>query len=264
MVQLDANVDLDAREPLVRRGRLVSAFLEIGSNLDPAVAHLRNALIVRRLRLYGEGATLPREDPGGSTSLLIQLYHELIPAAEAQIEDVIDVGELAHYPAATQPALAMMQELARSLVVNDYYPFSIEPAWARTLGRMIQEVTGVTAPAAVIASARRAQIERMVERFSSDPRLTSETIAETLQISRRTLYDLTSSELGGISEHIRATRARRAAAMLADPETGSLSLADIALRTGLTSEKQVRRALHSVFGATPADIRAGRSSQLQT
>lgn len=256
----DANVNVEFRERLERRGRLISVLLEIGSDLNPEVAHLRTPLIVRRLRMYGEGAELPREDPGGSTSLLIQLHQGLIPAVEKQIDQVIAIGELAHFPLATQPALAMMQELARTLVVPDYFPFAIEPAWARTLGQMVQDVTGVAPPASVVAAARRAQIERMVERFSSDPRLSSDTIAATLQISRRTLYDLTSSALGGISEHIRATRARRAATMLADPELAHLSLTDVALRTGLSSEKQVRRALQSVYGATPADVRAGRLS----
>ncbi|MGX5681400.1 helix-turn-helix domain-containing protein [Schumannella luteola] len=214
---------------------------------------------MRRLRLYDDGAAFPRDDPDGSTSLLIQMYHELIPAAEETIDEVIAVGDLARYPAATGPALAMMQELARSLVVNDYYAFSIEPAWARTLGRMVQEVTGVVPASSVVASARRAQIARMVERFSSDPRLSSDTIAETLGVSRRTLYDLTATEYGGISEHIRATRARRAAGMLRLPE--SLPLAEIALRTGFSSEKQLRRALLSVFDATPAAIR-GSSGEL--
>ena len=37
--------------------------------------------------MYGEGAAFPREDPGGSTSLLIQLHQGLIPATEEQVEE---------------------------------------------------------------------------------------------------------------------------------------------------------------------------------
>lgn len=231
----------------------MSAFVEIGSDLDPGSAQRRNPLIVRRLRLYDDGAEFPRDDPGGSTSLLVQMYHGLIPATEEAIDQVIRLGELADYPSATESVFAMIQELARSLVVPNYFAFSIEPAWAMTLGRLIQVMTGVAPSPAVVASARRSQIARMVERFSSDPRLSSDTIAETLGVSRRTLYDLTATELGGISEHIRATRARRAAEMLRLPE--ALPLVEIAQRAGFSSEKQLRRALQSVFDATPAAIR---------
>lgn len=256
----DANRDVDARVPLARRGRLLSAFVEIGADLDPAASQGRNPLIVRRLRLYDDGAEFPRDDPGGTTSLVVQLYGALIPAEDKAIDTVIDLGELAGYPQATVPALGMMHELAKSLVDNAYLPFAIEPAWARALGRMVADLSGELPPAGVVAAARRAQIARVVERFSGDQRLTPVSLADTIQISRRTLYELTAPTIGGISEYIRLTRARRAVAMLVDPACDSLTIGEIARRTGFSSTKHLRRAISSIQTGTPEGIRTSRQA----
>lgn len=94
----------------------------------------------------------------------------------------------------------------------------------------------------------------MVDRFAHDPRLNSETIAEGIGVSRRTLYDLTETDQGGISERIRVARARRALAMLQEPDAAPVP--EIAELCGFSSEKQLRRTLHAVYGVTPASVRS--------
>lgn len=252
-----ANVTPAARQSLLPRGRLLSAYLEIGADLDTPSAD-PDTLVVRRLRLFDSESAIEREVPGGSTSLLVQIYSDLVPAATAQVDAVISLGELARFPEVKMPALAMMQQLAQSLVDASRRSFEIEPAWARTIGRMVQGLTGVAPPAEVVAAARLAQIGRVVERFSSDPMLTPESLAGAVQISRRTLYDLTTPTVGGISEYIRATRAARARRMLVDPACDTLTVAEVARRTGFSSPKHLRRALGGSSNQTPESIRASR------
>lgn len=253
------NDSVAARVPLQRRGELLSVFVEIGTDLNPKPAADPHALIVRRLQLFGENDTLPRDEPGGSTSLLIQMYRGLIPAADAEIDRVIAMRSLARYPVATGPALGVMQHLSRSLVDDSHLPFSIEPAWARALGQLIRDLTGVAPSLEIVNAARSAQISRAVERFASDSRLTPAALADALGISRRTLYVLTAPELGGISEYIRIARARHAARMLVDREFDILPVSAIALRAGFSSPKHLTRALASVYGTTAAAIRSSRT-----
>jgi AraC-like DNA-binding protein len=252
-----ANSNPAARPALLTRGRLLSAYLEIGADLDTPSAD-PDTLVVRRLRLFDSESAGLRELPGGSTTLMVQIYSELVPAADAQIDAVIALGELARFPAVKMPALAMMHQLAMSLIDGSRRAFEIEPAWARTLGRMAQDLTGVVPSAEVVSAARLAQISRVVERFSSDPLLTPESLAETVQISRRTLYDLTKPMVGGISEFIRVTRATRAMRMLMDPACDRLTVAEIARRTGFSSPKHLRRALSSKYEVTPEAARSSR------
>lgn len=254
-----ANANPAARSPLRVRGRLLSAYLEIGADLDTPSAD-PDTLVVRRLRLFDAHSADHREVPGGSTSLLVQIYSDLVPAAPAQIDAVIALGELARFPAVKMPALAMMQHLAQSLVDASRRSFEIEPAWARTIGRMAHDLTGIAPPAEVVATARLAQIDRVVERFSSDPMLTPDSLASAIQISRRTLYDLTAPTVGGISDFIRATRATRAMRMLVDPQCDVLTVTEIARRTGFSSAKHLRRALSARYQQTPEAVRAMRAT----
>lgn len=250
---------LDSDTDLPSHGRLLSTFIELGTDLGPLRPDIP-PLVVRRLRVFDQDAGFPREDPGGTTSLVVQIYSGLIPAEESGLDALIELGELAGFPQVTIPALRMTQMLATALVDDSFLPFSIEPAWARTMARMVQDLTGSTASAATITSARKAQIRRVVERFSSDPRLTPVSLAETLEISRRTLYDLSTSSVGGISEFIRANRARRAVRMLVDPVFDRVPLGEIAERSGFSSTKHLKRALTMTYDATPAAIRRSRDS----
>ncbi|CAN5615836.1 hypothetical protein BH10ACT7_BH10ACT7_26140 [soil metagenome] len=241
---------------LTVRGRIIGVLLEVGTDSTPSREEA-NSVVLRRLRLIA-GTEFPEPDPGGTTAMLVHIYSDLIPAADRDIEAALALGELSHHPRAAITTLRLVQQLGRSLMDDSYPPFAIEPAWGRTLGQLIHTVTGVVPSQEDISAARLAQVSRMVERFSSDPRLSPLSIAESLEMSRRALYDLTSPLVGGISEFIRMTRAQRAVRMLVEPACDGLTVAVIAQRTGFSSPRHLRRALSAFYSCTPEAIRSAR------
>ena len=114
------------------------------------------------------------------------------------------------------------------------------------LGTLVQKLTGVTPPPDAVNRARIAQAERVIERFSGDPRLSPETLADALAISRRTLYSLETAFPGGIGEQIRLARISAACRLLSDPEWAGATVETIARRSGFSSAQRLRRALASV------------------
>lgn len=120
----------------------VTALVEIGNDLAPGAVVLQNPVVVRRLQLFADEDEMPRANPDGSTTVSVRLPRELIPAAEDTLHRAIRMGDLSEFSQATVTALGMVEVLAKALVENDYYPFFIEPTWARTLGAIVQEVTG--------------------------------------------------------------------------------------------------------------------------
>lgn len=242
---------------LTVRGRIIGVLLEVGTDSAASSRDEPNTVVLRRLRLIA-GTEFPEPDPGATTSMLVHIYSDLIPASDCDIEAAIALGELSGHPRVAVTTLCLVQQLGRSLMDGTYPPFGIEPAWGRTLGQLIHTVTGALPLQADISAARLAQVSRMVERFSSDPRLSPLSIAESLEMSRRALYDLTSPLVGGISEFIRMTRAQRAVRMLVEPACDGLTVAVIAQRTGFSSPRHLRRALSAFYSRTPEVVRTSR------
>lgn len=255
MVDDDAEQVLATRARLLPRGRLLSTYVEIGTSLDPRPELDPRALVVRSLRLFAGDSGFPRDEDGGTTFVVIQIYADLVPAEADAIDAVLQLGELSHHPQAAEPALLMMGKLSTALMDSSYSQFAVESTWARTLGMMVQGLTGQTPSTERVDRARQAQIARLVERFSADPNLTPESIAAALGISRRTLYDLSSPMVGGISEHIRSVRTGLAARLLSLPDWDVLSIADVARRTGFSNVKQMRRSLAAAGHGNPEEIR---------
>lgn len=105
----------------------------------------------------------------------------------------------------------------------------------------------------LVDRARRAQISRIIRQYSDDPRLTPETLAAAMGISRRTLY-LAAEPLGGLAEYLRSVRAARAIERIEDP-TENASLEAIALESGFTSPRRMARAIQSELGVNPTSLR---------
>ena len=246
------------RPDLLPRGRILSTFVEIGTSLDQRPELDPSSLIVRSLRLFAGNTGYPREEDGGTTFVVVQVYADLVPAEPGAVDAVIELGELAHYPDAAQAALATMHALSKSLIgVNDSR-FSLESAWARTLGGMVNALANCSPSVERLKRSREAQLARILERFVTDPMLTPESIAEALGVSRRTLYSLDTPMGGPISEQIRHLRATHAARLLRQAEWDGVTLASIAQRTGFSSAKHMSRALAASGLGTPEQLRRDR------
>lgn len=245
----------DARPGLIRRGRLISTYVETGTDLFARNSDDRG-LVLRSLRLVEGSTGFVRDDPGGSTYLVIQVFSDLLPCASRELDAVLALGDLSPYPDAALPTLAMMQDLANALVDDSYPSFAIESTWARALAQMISRLTGVMPTAEVLVRARQAQLERIIERFAGDPRLSPETLAQALGVSRRTLYGLPVPVPGGVSEYIRVARLNGAQRLLRDPAWATATVETIARRSGFSSAQHLRRALAAMELGSPETLRA--------
>lgn len=237
---------------------VLTAFVETGSRADTSSTGLL------QLRFFTDPLAVPTEGDGLSFStFIVHLQRDLVPAETAQIEDVVARGDVAARPEAAGPVLDQLRTvLAEPAESAHRLPFDIEPAWARTFGTVIAHITRVNPSTAVVSRARRAQIERIVERFASDPRLTPVALASSIRVSRRTLYELTGTSMGGISEYIRVARVQAAVRLLADPAFDSVPMGQIATRSGFSSAKHLTRALSALYATTPSAVRRERTHPL--
>lgn len=228
----------------------LTAYVEMGDTLAEGTA-------LERLAFCADGDPAVTEDVSVGT-FVIRIIRDLVPADDEQIAELIACGDLSSRETAVEPMLAQLRATYLQSSSHAAPPFSLEPAWARTFGTIIAGVTGVTPSGSVLSRARLAQATRIVERHSSDRRLTPVALASALKISRRTLYDLTASSLGGISEYIRTVRVTEAIAMLANPEYDSLTMGEIASRAGFSSSKHLSRALAVLFDTSAGAVRRER------
>jgi AraC-like DNA-binding protein len=186
------------------------------------------------------------------TSMRIHIPVEVIPAASGDLERLVEAGERGALPATVVDAV--MAQVSSDLAPNGRVAlFSREARWAAVIASAIEQVAGRRAPVAELDRARRAQIVRLIEQHSDDPRLSPETIAAALGVSRRTLY-LAAEPLGGIAECLRGVRAWRAIERIEDP-TDRSSLQVIARESGFTSHRRMTRAINAELGISPAALR---------
>lgn len=236
--------------------RPLTLLIALGDNSADAGRSSAASLEVRRMQL-SVAESVPFDDDGDAASrtFLVRLHDDLVPAAPSEVDIAVDAGNLASDPGLVAPVLESLR-----LVFEHparLAPFSTDAVWARTFGALISGVTGTQPSPEIVGSARRAQVVRIVERYGSDPRLTPETLAHALAVSRRTLYELTGS-IGGISEYIRLSRARRAIDMLSDRRFDGVTLTQIASDAGFSSPKQLTRTLATTYGTSPAAVRRAR------
>lgn len=239
---------------------VLTAFVETGTRPE-AVAPGTGLL---QLRFFTNPLEVPTESDSLSFStFIVHLLRDLVPAEAPQIDDVVARGDVAARPEAAGPVLDQLRTvLAEPAEASHRLPFDVEPAWARTFGTVIAQITRVNPSTASVSRARRAQIERIVERFASDPRLTPVALASAIRVSRRTLYELTGTSLGGISEYIRVARVQAAVKLLADPAFDSIPMTQIATRSGFSSAKHLTRALNALFATSPSAVRRERTYPL--
>ena len=132
----------DERTALKCRGRLISTYAETGTDLFARNSDERG-LVLRSLRLFEGASGFASDDPGGSTYLVVQVFSDLIPCAATELDVVLELGELSMFPQAALPTLKLMRDLANALVDDSYPSYAIEATWARGLGKLVRQLTGV-------------------------------------------------------------------------------------------------------------------------
>lgn len=150
--------------------------------------------------------------------------------------------------------------------------------YLNSLHRRLPSVTLTEAPAVVQATShmlaaclrpsRRSQEQARVEVLGVTLERIQQYIAQHLAaplgpdvlcrafgISRSLLYRLF-EPLGGVAHYVQQRRLMRAFHALANPTNRRLRVAEIATRTGFTSEAHFSRAFRVAFGLTPSEVRA--------
>lgn len=128
---------------------------------------------------------------------------------------------------------------------------------ADQLGELIALAVGVREPSPNRRSARLAQqIMRRIESDYSDPELSPEGVASELKISKRYLQALLAGSGTSFVRELNAVRLDRASALLVDPRTRELPIADIAFRCGFLDPAYFARQFRKRFNATPRGWRS--------
>ncbi|WP_207177896.1 helix-turn-helix domain-containing protein [Methylobacterium indicum] len=107
--------------------------------------------------------------------------------------------------------------------------------------------------AAASASAHE-RICAHIDRHLDDPDLSPATLAAACRVSRATLYRLFGFE-GGVMAYIAGRRLDRAFTILCRPEAERTSIAEVAYRSGFTSETHFSRSFRGRFAMAPRDAR---------
>lgn len=108
-----------------------------------------------------------------------------------------------------------------------------------------------------------ADARRRIELYSNDPRLTVQTLADSLGCSRRQLELAMKTATGSTpGEQLRETRLQRAYERLADPENRE-AIVDVAMSTGYSSLSGFRASFAARFDMQPGELKLrARSSDL--
>jgi AraC-like DNA-binding protein len=105
--------------------------------------------------------------------------------------------------------------------------------------------------------ALRERIKQVIARRLGDPTLTVDSIARTLNCSRRHLYNAFAEEPDGVAGYLLAQRLDACRRDLLDAARGGDSITRIALERGFSSTAHFSRAFRARFGSTPSECRQG-------
>lgn len=101
-----------------------------------------------------------------------------------------------------------------------------------------------------------------IDRHLDDPAMNPAGIAASCRVSRATLYRLFGFE-GGVMAYIAGRRLDRAFMTLSRSDDGRSSIAQVAFRSGFTSETHFSRSFRARFGMSPRDVRRRAQEGLQ-
>ena len=114
-------------------------------------------------------------------------------------------------------------------------------------------------PESCVASARRAQIKRFIERHLRDADLTANAVAAGLGLSSRYIRMVFTSEGETVSDYIMRRRLEECARQLTNALWQGRSITETAFEWGFSSMPHFTRAFKERFTVTPSDYRRTRS-----
>lgn len=101
----------------------------------------------------------------------------------------------------------------------------------------------------------RDRIKSLVSRRLGDPTLCVPAIAQTLNCSRRNLYNAFAEEPDGVAGYVLTERLRACRRDLSDPRQSHRTIAEISLARGFSSTAHFSRAFRQHVGLAPSDYR---------
>ncbi|CAN7664978.1 helix-turn-helix domain-containing protein [Caballeronia sp. LjRoot34] len=122
-------------------------------------------------------------------------------------------------------------------------------------------VTGATGPQER-AAALLSRSEHYIRAHYADPEFTTERLAETLQVSRRTLYNALQSQSQTPYKIIQQYRLEASCRALKDAAQRHKNVTDIALESGFADSTHFSRLFRRTFGTTPTEYRKQFSTAL--
>lgn len=216
-----------------------------------------------KLSLEG-GATVLLGDTGGLWhneerlhGVQVNVPRAMVHATDAQLASFNDQRRLCQDPVFTglvRPALSGLGGHLESLAAMDVH--ELQRVWISLVTMLTRSLAGRDTGGVDTAPARRLQMTRYIRKHLADPRLSPETIAAALHVSRSTLYATLPEDSEGVAAEIRRHRLERAHAILRDP-TDRRSIAEVGAAVGMPRAAHFSRAFRERFGATPKQVRAG-------
>jgi len=110
------------------------------------------------------------------------------------------------------------------------------------------------------AEQKLAHIRAWIAQHAHDPMLSPQAVAQTFDVSRRTLYNLFLAMNTTPRAYIQSARLALASEQLLRPELAHLSVSQVAAQSGFTSAAHFSRSFASHHGCTPAQWRRERSN----
>ena len=138
---------------------------------------------------------------------------------------------------------------------------------AEQIGNLLALATGVhevvegAAPNSRHRGQLARQILRRIENDYADPELSPDRVAADCGISKSYLQTLLAGSGTSFVQELNATRLERAADLLSDPRAQSLSIGEVAYRSGFLDPGYFARLFRKRFGITAREWRAGHAPQ---
>jgi AraC-like DNA-binding protein len=191
--------------------------------------------------------------PHGLHGIQVNVPRAAVPVTDAQINQINDQQQLRGdriFTTLARPLLVGLAGHLHDLSATD--TSELASLWISVLTMLTRSLAGTGTGGSDTAAARRLQAQRYIRAHLSDPRLSPETVAQALHVSRRTLYAALSPY--GVATEIRHQRLELAHAMLLDPAR-TRSVAEIATAVGIPDPAVFSRNFRARYGHSPRDLR---------
>lgn len=188
--------------------------------------------------------------PAGLHGMQVNLPRAAFPVSDAELARMNDPGLQSRDPVLNtmvRPMLAGLAGHLGSLAGMD--GAELGTVWTALLRMLLRSLAGQDVDGADLTVGRRAAAQRYIGAHLADPRLSADTVAAALHVSRRSLYAC----LPGVAEHIRRARLARASELLTDP---ALSIGQVSAAVGLSDAAHFSRIFRAEYGRSPSDVRA--------